>query len=222
MLQALKDLATLKEAARDFRCLLNRRYPRRAALALVGNRYQLSAVERELLRRGVFAQKEAGRKKKKVSVTALIGCPLAIDGHNVLITLESALKGLPLLLADDGFIRDIAQAARGYAPSSFTTDALTLICNTLSRHRPSDIIFLLDSPVSRSGELAAEARQLFSGRGLKGSVRALPVPERILSTFQGVVATSDSAIIERVEKVFDLAGYIVRYRLRSKNIVRFR
>lgn len=48
------------------------------------------------------------------------------------------------------------------------------------------------------------------------------MPETILSGFQGVVATSDSAIIKKVTRVFDLAGYIVRYRLRSRNVIRLR
>lgn len=214
-------MAVLKPPTRDFRYLLNRGYPRRVALTLIGDRYQLTASERELLRRGVFSQKESQRKKKKISIAALRGSPLAIDGHNVLITVESALKGLPLLLADDGFVRDIARAAKGYAPTSFTTEALTLICDTLFRQRPSDVVFLLDSPVSKSGELAAKVRGLLDQYGVEGDVRALPVPEKILSDFHGIVATSDSAIIDEATKVFDLAGYIVRYRLRYKNLTRF-
>ncbi|MDP2800166.1 MAG: DUF434 domain-containing protein [Deltaproteobacteria bacterium] len=221
-LHALIDIAALKLAAHDFRYLLNRNYPRRTALILVGNRYQLTVAERDLLHRGVFARKDSERKNKKIPISALYQTPLAIDGHNVLITLESALKGLPLILADDGFIRDIARAGRGYAPGAFTMEALHLICDTLRRHRPSDIIFLLDSPVSRSGELAAKTRRFLSEYVLKGSVQAVPVPEKILSGFPGAVATSDSAIIEDAAKVFDLAGHIIRYRLGSKNIIRLR
>ncbi|MDQ7838167.1 MAG: DUF434 domain-containing protein [Thermodesulfobacteriota bacterium] len=221
-LHALIDIAALKLAAHDFRYLLNRNYPRRAALTLVGNRYQLSVAERDLLHRGVFARKNSERKNKKIPISALYQASLAIDGHNVLITLESALRGLPLILADDGFIRDIARAGRGYVPGAFTMEALNLISDTLRRHRPADIIFLLDSPVSKSGELAATARRFLSEYGLKGRVQAIPVPEKILSGFPGAVATSDSAIIEDAAMVFDLAGHIIRYRLGFKNMIRFR
>ncbi len=45
----------LQEAAEDFRYLLNRGYPRKATLELVGNRYGLTFDERHLLHRGVFS-----------------------------------------------------------------------------------------------------------------------------------------------------------------------
>jgi hypothetical protein len=41
---------------------------------------------------------------------------------------------------------------------------------------------------------------------------AVPVPERILLGFPGVVATSDTAIIDRSQEVLDLAGYLVKKR----------
>ncbi|MGZ3514587.1 MAG: DUF434 domain-containing protein, partial [Thermodesulfobacteriota bacterium] len=57
----------LQKAARDFRFLLNRGYPRKAALELVGNRYGLTSDERHLLHRGVFSDSDSeSRRKKKV------------------------------------------------------------------------------------------------------------------------------------------------------------
>ena len=44
---------TLKDAARDYRFLLNRSYPQKASIKLVGDRYQLSGQERSVLYRGV-------------------------------------------------------------------------------------------------------------------------------------------------------------------------
>ncbi len=103
----------MQEAAADFRYLLNRGYPREACLALVGNRYNLPRAARQLLHRGVFAGEVSRSRKKKLRRLAdLAGQPLALDGHNVLITLESAIKGRELVAADDGFIRDVAQISR--------------------------------------------------------------------------------------------------------------
>jgi len=45
---------------------------------------------------------------------------------------------------------------------------------------------------------------------LPGEALAVPVPERILLGFRGVVATSDTAIIDRCAEIFDLAGSIIR------------
>jgi hypothetical protein len=46
--------------------------------------------------------------------------------------------------------------------------------------------------------------------GIPGDARAINVPEKILIGFQGVVATSDTAIIDQSEEVIDLAGHILR------------
>ena len=81
----------LQEAATDFRFLLARGYPRQNALGLVGNRYGLDHTARQLLHRGVFAPELAGARRAKLRrLRDLPGRPLALDGHNVLITLECA------------------------------------------------------------------------------------------------------------------------------------
>ncbi len=49
--------------------------------------------------------------------------------------------------------------------------------------------------------------------GLRGDARAVRVPETILLGYQGVVATSDSVIIDGVERVVDLAGHVIRNRV---------
>ena len=46
--------------------------------------------------------------------------------------------------------------------------------------------------------------------GLPGDAQAVQVPEKTLIGFQGVVATSDTAIIDRSRRVIDLAGNIIR------------
>ena len=99
----------LQKAAEDFRYLLNRGYPRKAALEIVGNRYGLAFDERHLLHRGVFSDADSeSRSKKIISIKAIKNKDLAIDGYNVLITVESGLSGRPLIHADDGFVRDIS------------------------------------------------------------------------------------------------------------------
>jgi len=45
------NFESLQKAAKDFRYLLNRGYPRKASLELVGNRYELTFDERHLLHR---------------------------------------------------------------------------------------------------------------------------------------------------------------------------
>src|SRR4030042_431958 len=95
------NFQALQISAKDFRFLLNRGYPRKAALQLVGNRYGLTADERHLLHRGVFSDEDAkSRREKKVHLAGMMNENLAIDGYNVLITIEAGISGRPLVLAD--------------------------------------------------------------------------------------------------------------------------
>jgi len=211
---SLPDLVSLQQAAADFRYLLNQDYPREASLSLVGNRYDLPRNARQLLHRGVFADDVAQARRAKLKpLNTLAGQPLAIDGHNVLITLESALKGRVLVGADDGFIRDVAQLSRAYRNSPATGQALTLIAAYLSRHRPGPLTILFDAPMKKSGELAEETRQIFAAQRINADTRAVPVPERELLTFAGAVATSDTHLIDAKDLIVDLAGEIVHEEL---------
>jgi hypothetical protein len=199
------------DAAADFRYLLARGYPRKAALALVGNRYGLDHAARQLLHRGVFAPEvAAARQGRLVLLRDLAGQGLAVDGHNVLITLECALKGLPLVAADDGFIRDVGQVSRAFKPSLETDRVLELLADYLREYPAAPIKVYFDAPLSRSGELARRTREILAARGLKVEAAAVPVPERELAAFPGAVASSDTALIDAHDRIVDLAGEIIR------------
>ncbi len=213
----------LREAADDFRYLLNRGYPRKPSLELVGNRYRLTFDERHLLHRGVFPDADSERRqKRKITTQKIQNKDLAIDGHNVLITIEAGLSGRPLVLGDDGFIRDISGLSGNYRKSEKTEEALLLIFNALKRVKPRHTLFLFDAPISRSGELAREIRSRLKKEGIRGDGRAMKVPEKVLIGFSGVVATTDTAIIDQSPKVFDLAGHILRLRIRPECLIRWR
>jgi hypothetical protein len=200
-------------AAADFRYLLARDYPRQAALALVGNRYHLDRAARQILHRGVFApQVAAARRAKLRRLRDLAGQGLAVDGHNVLITLECAGRGLPLVAADDGFIRDVGQVSRAFRPSPETDRVLGLLADYLADQPGGLILVYYDAPLSRSGELAHRTGEIFAARGLKVQAAAPPVPERELAAFPGPIASSDTALIDAHHAVVDLAGEIIRKR----------
>ncbi|MFZ5449017.1 MAG: DUF434 domain-containing protein [Thermodesulfobacteriota bacterium] len=203
---------TLYEPAADFRYLLNRGYPRRAALTLVGNRYKLDHTARQLLHRGVFAPDVAAARRTKLRpLRDLKGLPLALDGHNILITLECAGRNLPLVAADDGFIRDVGQVSRAFKPSAETDRVLALLGDYLAQHYPvGSLQVFYDSPLSFSGELARQTEAMWAKLSLKVSAQAVPVPERELASFPGAIATSDTALIDAHEAVVDLAGEIIR------------
>jgi hypothetical protein len=209
----------LWEAAADLRFLLSREYPRDASLQLVGNRHNLDQDSRHLLRRAVFADAVAEeRRKKKVSIEELEGARLSVDGYNCIITLESALKGKTICLADDGFVRDISGVSGGYHETAQTTEALGLIMDLVKSAGTSETLFLLDSPISGSGALAARIRTLMQGHGISGDASAIKVPERMMAGYKGICASSDTAVIDQCERIFDLAGYLITERLRCPYI----
>jgi hypothetical protein len=201
----------LQEASKDFRYLLNRGYPRKAALELVGNRYQLISDQRQLLHRGVFSDAVSeSRRKRKIPMEGIRDKDLAIDGYNVIITIEAGLSGRPLVLGDDSFIRDISGLSGNFKKTERTEEAVQLILDIIKRDKPYRTLFLFDAPISRSGKLAQEVRDRLKRENLLGDAMAVRVPETILIGFSGMIATSDTAIIDQSKKVVDLAGYIIR------------
>ncbi|MHB8068484.1 MAG: DUF434 domain-containing protein [Desulfobaccales bacterium] len=205
------DLIRIKEAAADFRYLLARGYARAAALSLVGNRYHLDHTARQLLHRGVFAPAAAQARRAKLRLARdLAGQALGLDGHNVLITLECALRQLPLVAADDGFIRDVGQVSGAFRASPETDQALGLLGDFLMQQQAGPVSVFYDAPLSRSGELARRTRELWAERGLTVTAAAVPVPERELLASAGPIATSDTGLIDQVQMVVDLAGEIIR------------
>jgi hypothetical protein len=212
-----------QKAAEDFRYLLNRGYPRKATLELVGNRYGLTFDERHLLHRGVFSNSDSRlRREKKISIQEVRNKDLAIDGHNVVITIEAGLSGRPLILGDDGFIRDISGLSGSFKKTETTEKAIQFIIHAIKKIKPRQTLFLFDAPISMSGRLAQEIRSRLKGERLPGDAMAVKVPEKILIGFRGVIATSDTAIIEQSKKVLDLPGYILREKTKLESLVQLK
>ena len=207
----------LVQAGADLRYLLNRGYKRRnmrSLLKLVGDRYGLSGAQRNLLDRAIVADKEAqARKGKLIDLKEVTGRTLGIDGYNVLVTLECAVEGKPLVLADDGLVRDIAGKHGRYKPSQTTERALTLIFKALKVYSPKETLFLFDERMSRSLRLARRVQGMIEQNSLDGDASLSKYPDKEILEYE-VIATSDSSPIDKATKVFDLAGYIVREILR--------
>jgi len=217
------NFESLQKAAKDFRYLLNRGYPRKASLELVGNRYELTFDERHLLHRGVFSDIDSEvRQKKILSSGGIRNEDLAVDGHNVLITIEAGLSGRPLILADDGFIRDISGLSGSFKKTEVTEKAIRLVITFLKKWKPRHTLFLFDAPISKSGILAQELRNLLKKENLPGDALAMKVPEKTLIGLPGVVATSDTAIIDRSKKVIDLAGSVIKTKIGAKSLIRWK
>jgi len=202
----------LFHAAGDFFHLLNRGYPRQAALEMIGNRYGLPELERQLLHRGIFSRDAAlSRRAKRERGARWRADLLAVDGHNVQITLESHMEERVLLRANDGALRDLAGQSSRFRFSETSRIAIEMIFRFLHEFRPREVLFLFDAPMSHSGEMAGLYRDGLRRTGLKGDARAVAVPEREFPYDRCVVASSDRAVIDASTKWIDLAAAIIEY-----------
>jgi len=206
----------LSQASQDLRYLLNRGYKRRnlkTVLKFVGDRYNLNKSQRNLLSKAVFSDEETeGRMGKLVNIEEIKDCTLGIDGYNILVTLESALQGKPIILADDGLIRDIAGKSSRYRPGETTPQALELIIGTLRKYPPREVVVLFDEKMSKSLQLAKKVTEMMEQSGLFGGASTSKYPDKEILEYE-IISTSDSGPIDEAKKVFDLAGYIIREKL---------
>ena len=203
----------LAEAAEDLRYLLARGYRREPALKLVGDKRRLSRLERLMLYRGVYDGATAEARRRKLADPAeASGRRLAVDGYNVLITLEAALSGAPLILCDDGVVRDLTASHGKHKATERTAKALRLLIGFLKEAKPSEANFFFDSQVGGSGELAAKVGRMLAEAGLKGSARAVKRGDKAALLGGEIVATSDSALIDKARLAIDIAQKIIRER----------
>ncbi|KIG18209.1 hypothetical protein DB30_01713 [Enhygromyxa salina] len=204
------QLPALRTAVAEFAWLLERGYPETAALELVGNRHGLRTRQRTAVLRSTCTDAAlAGRSDRRIDAKALAGRPLAIDGFNVLISLEVALAGGVLLRGRDGALRDLASVHGSYRRTAHTLAAAAAIGEHLAALAPASVQWWLDRPVSNSGRLAQALAELAASHGWAWEIELDHDPDRRLASFEGVVATSDAWILERARAHYDLAAAAV-------------
>jgi hypothetical protein len=196
----------LVAAVSDLSWLLSRGYAEPSSLKLVGDRYQL--VERQrvaVLRSACSDAALAGRTARRVDHRALCGRPLRIDGFNLILTLESALGGSVILGGRDGCFRDLASVHGTYRKVEETQPALELAARLLAEWGAGPCAWLLDSPVSNSGRLAAMIRAV----NPDWSAEVVQNPDTLLSQPGDLVVSADSLILDRCGEWVNLARALV-------------
>lgn len=204
-------LPALRSAAHDLGWLWSRGYAETASLALVGDRYALSARQRAALLRVVCSDAaEQRRASRRAGAEELRSAALAVDGFNVCIGVEVALSGGVVLVGRDGAYRDLASVHGTYRRVTETPRALELLVDVLAARRPASVTWYFDRPVSNSGTLAGLLRALLSRRQLDWQIELAADVDRRVSA-PGVVAVSaDSGVLDAAERWYDLAGSVIR------------
>lgn len=198
------------EASGDYLYLKRRGYAEKTVLETVGNRYQLTSLERHVLKRAFFTGLDNRRRAKKTLLPEdLRGKTLGVDGLNQLIVLESAKRGKFVFVATDGFVRDVSSVHGTYRVKEFTERLLLELFSSLAKLRPQRVEVFYDRPVSNSGRLASMTKAKLADCGIDGDARAVDSPDYKLKEFD-YVATSDTVIIDAAKGAFDLAGWFLR------------
>ncbi|MEZ4828962.1 MAG: DUF434 domain-containing protein [Bacteroidia bacterium] len=201
-----RNMQRLNEAVRDFSYLLTYQYPENGSLKLIGDRYRLTERQRKaILRAGCSDQSLLHRQTHALSTPDLTGRRLAIDGYNLLITIESGLAGGIVIDCRDGCYRDIASVHGTYRRVDETHPALWLIGDFLQTLQPSGIIFYLDKPVSNSGRLRQMMEEISAEKGYGWEVWLVNNPDREIADQGDVVAiSSDSWVLDHSATWYNL------------------
>ncbi len=217
---APEALETLRLAASDLCWLRSRGYPDKAALKLVGDRFQLRLRQRSALQRCAVAEEAVSRRlARQVAPEAVRGEPLLIDGYNVLLTVEAALGGGVVLQARDGAFRDMAAMSSHFRKVQQTRPALELIGSHLEALGCAAARWYLDRPISNSGRLRAVMEEVAADRGWPWQVELVPNPDKVLEVSDSIVATADGGILDKGPRWLNLARRVVEESVPSAWVV---
>lgn len=210
----------LRTAVAELAWLLNRGYAETSALKLVGDRHELRSRQRTAVLRCVCTDVQIElRQARQLALEAVAGQPIALDGFNVLIIVESALAGGVVLRGRDRVIRDMASVHGSYRRGEQTLAASVAIGECLAKLGPSSITWLLDSPVSNSGRLKVALAELAEQRGWDWNIELDQNPDRRLVAYDGVVATGDAWILDNASRFIDLAAAVIHTAARDAWII---
>jgi hypothetical protein len=230
-------IGDLQLAVADFSLLLTKGYAGKSTLKLVGDKFSLTERQRlAVMRSACSDQRLTSRSRRRVPIENLAGQPVAIDGYNVLITVEAAMSGGVIFKGRDGCFRDLASIHGTYRKVTETIPAVQLIGDFLKEIGVARALWLLDSPVSNSGRLKTLIGQLAQKNGWDGfdkdirlsSVEALTAsweirlslsPDFELTKTDLIVVSSDSVILDGCKRWTNLAAEIITQKLPSATVI---
>ncbi len=213
-------IPALRAALADFSLLLTKGYADKSALKLVGDRFSLTERQRlAVMRSACSDQQIASRRQRRVELKDIVGQPLAIDGYNVLITVEAAMSGGVIFKGRDGCYRDLASIHGTYRKVTETIPALQLIGEFLREVGICQALWLLDSPVSNSGRLKTLIRELAEKNHWDWEIRLSVSPDAELKKTDAVVASSDSVVLDECKSWVNLAAEIISQELPRATVI---
>lgn len=211
---------TLQAALDDLCWLLSRDYAWKSALKIVGDRHELTARQRTAIWRSACSDAAlAGRTARRQPTDAVAGQVLALDGYNLLVTVESALSDGVILGARDGCFRDLASVHGTYRKVTETVPAITMIGEYLNSLGALGVAWHLDSPVSNSGRLRVLIQDVAADRGWNWTVDLDHNPDHRLVQGDQVVVSSDSWVLDHCSAWVNAARELIESRIPHARVV---
>ena len=190
--------------------LINEGYGLKQAATFVGNHFLLSERQRLGIMRSVAAKDQlAERARKQISINALAGKDVWIDGFNTIISFEVILCDSLVFDCMDDTIRDLAALRGTYRLIPETSDAIRMMFDILQDAGIYQANILLDEPVSNSGRLKSLFAEIAEEYTFKVDVRILKDVDRALYDKEYVI-TSDSIILDHCVSWFNMAKECLR------------
>lgn len=213
-------ISSLQTAIADFSFLLTKGYAEKSALKLVGDKFSLTERQRLAVMRSACSDEQlASRSRNCVAPENLTGKSIAIDGYNLLITIEAAMSGGVILKGRDGCFRDLASVHGTYRKVTETIPALELIGQFLQEAGVGKALWLLDSPVSNSGRLKTLIGELARKNKWDWEIELLLSPDAELKKTERIVASSDSVVLDGCACWVNLAKEIIKSKLSSAKVI---
>ena len=210
----------LRKAVSDFSLLLTKGYAEKSALKLVGDRFSLTQRQRMAVMRTACSDRQlAVRTTRRVKITDLAARPVAIDGYNVLITIEAAISAACIFKGRDGCFKDLASIHGTYRKVTETIPAVRLIGQFLKDNNITNCLWLLDSPVSNSGRLKTLIEGLAAENNWNWRVKLTISPDAELKQTDLIVATSDGIVLDECKSWINLARELIETKLPQTRLI---
>jgi hypothetical protein len=199
-------------ACRDYFYLVDRHFPERGVLKLVGDRYRLTGDQRTVLYRGI-SSRERSEFRNSLLVNETTNDVWVIDGYNVLFTLLNYRLGRNLFISTDGILRDAGSLHGKLRDENTFSDCIGVLLEHLAGRKKCRIDIYLDSPVSHSEKHAQKIRERMQELQIPGDCMVIRSADWALKQYkQATLSTSDTAIIEKAAMpVIDLPRAILEH-----------
>jgi hypothetical protein len=184
-------------ACGDYARLMDRHYPERGVLKLVGDRYKLTGDQRTVLYRGI-SSRQRSLQRESLLVADITDKHLVIDGYNVLFTLLNYRLGRITFISTDQILRDAGSLHGKLRDQKIFEECAELMVGYLAERQPARSEVYFDAPVSHSEKHAQLLRGRMKDFGMEGDCFVIRSADWALrQATHGVLATSDTAIIEK-------------------------